>query len=177
MPEDTLLSKQLLDDETVLRKQGDQRVSIYIGQSLSQSSEPTQALPSYTSLIDLVNSESLHDSLQRLDRGKNSVQTVTTLDGTTVVNPKSVSASTNTGSFGLYPTGNGYRININTISSAPYVRSIQLLYGTVSAIGASRMVVSGITYYSERVELAPRMTQALRDAADAFANQRSVVQY
>jgi hypothetical protein len=153
MSEEVLLSKQFLDDEITLRKQGDLRISIFTGQPTDTSQEPLNTSPEYTSLIDLVASETLELAIGRLDRVKNSLQTVTLLDGSTVTNPKSVRLVTNLGQFGLYSDGAGYRINVNTTSSVPFVKTVYATYGYIRAIGSAARVIKGITTYSEKVNL------------------------
>jgi hypothetical protein len=157
MNEDVLVTKQFVDDEIASRIQKDLNISGFIGLGVDGSSEPVSATPNYGSLIDLVDEESLTESLGRLDRVKNSKQSITLYNNATLVNPRFVRLSSDLGRLGIYPdsmgTSTGYRVNINTVSSAPFIKSVTARWGSIAVIKSSTYGIVALNIDSDYVRL------------------------
>lgn len=156
--EDSLVTATVLNQEVTSRKASDLNLASFIGQPVDVNSEPVSVSPSYASLIDLLNDESLTASVARLDRGKNSRQVVTTVDFSSFVNPRFVRFSMNAGNNGLIrDTSNlsvtGYRINVNTISTVPFVTNVRAVMGMVSIIKASAYAIVAVDVSYDYVRL------------------------
>lgn len=161
---DSLITDATLQVEVTARIANDVKLAGYSGQPTS-SSLPTSAAPVYTSVgagtphtpsVDITQGSTLLAAISSLALNKNTKLVIYNADGTTSQgnNPTSIHMTQNAASAtSLLLTAGKLILNLSMKSTEEFVSDAVLTYKTITNIGASITVLSGLSLTKKKVTL------------------------